>query len=190
MAGKNSVSRMQKPEMGSQRSAARIQNSEGTPPTLLQLLWQAFCMISDVAHSCRYLCSELVTVTFEEQSGEIRVATANLEEISTARVVLSAEEQPELGCSISLLISGHGLFGRVEATTDDGELGWLLVVALDAASLWHPGWFSPQHLLKICECATETALTGVTPLTAKVSPLENLKITEENMPVAFALFEA
>ena len=86
-------------------------------------------------HSCQFLCSELVTVTYEEQPGEIRQATANLEEISSASAVVLLEEKPSLGSSISLSIKGRDLFGVIKASLYDATLGWFVIVALDAASL-------------------------------------------------------
>jgi hypothetical protein len=73
-------------------------------------------------HSCQYLCSELVTVTYEEQPGEIRQTTANLEEISTTCAVVLLEEKPKVGCSISLAVKGRDLFGEIKATLYDAAL--------------------------------------------------------------------
>jgi hypothetical protein len=135
-------------------------------------------------HSCQYLCSELVTVTYEEQPGEIRQATANLEEISITRAVVLLEEKPKVGAPISLAIKDRDLFGEIKDTLYDAALGWFAVVALDASSLWHPEWFSPQHMLEICgQCwrgATET----------KAHTLETTRNTEENVPVSFVVSEA
>ena len=135
-------------------------------------------------HSCQYLCSELVTVTYEEQPGEIRQSTANLEEISTTSAVVLLEEKPKVGSPISLAVKGRDLFGEIKATLYDTALGWFAVVALDADSLWNADSFSPQHLLGICgsclEGATET----------KAQALENTRNTEENVPVSFLVSRA
>ena len=135
-------------------------------------------------HSCEYLCSELVTVTYEEQPGEIRQATANLEEISITCAVVLLDERPKVGAPISLAIKDRDLFGEIKDTLYDAALGWFAVVALDAGSLWHPEWFSPQHMLEICgQCwrgATET----------KARILENTRNTEENVPVSFVVSQA
>jgi len=135
-------------------------------------------------HACQYLCSELVTVTYEEQPGDIRQTTANLEEISTTCAVVLLDEKPKVGSSISLAVKGRDLFGEIKATLHDAALGWFAVVALDASSLWHPGWFSPQHLLEICGCCW----TGATH--TKAGALENTRNTEENVPVDFVVSEA
>jgi hypothetical protein len=135
-------------------------------------------------HACQFLCSELVTVTYEEQPGEIRQATANLEEISPTRAVVLLEEKPSLGSSISLSIKGFDLFGVINACLHDATLGWFVIVALDAASRWDRDWFSPKHMLEICGCSPE----GATPTKARA--LENAKNTEENVPVSFVVSEA
>jgi len=132
-----------------------------------------------MAHSCQFLCSELVTVTYEEQPGEIRQTTANLEEISSTSAVVLLQEKPRLGSSISLSVKDRDLFGVIQASLFDATLGWFAIVALDAASLWHRDWFSPKHLLEICGCSLE----GVT--WTKAPALENTRNTEENVPVSF-----
>ncbi len=142
------------------------------------------CNIPDMVHSCQYLCSELVTVTYEEQPGEIRQTTANLEEISAECAVVLLEEKPSLGSTISLSVKGRDLFGVIKANLYDATLGWFAVVALDAASHWDPDWFSPKHLLEICGCSLEGATQ------AKAQALENTRNTEENVPVSFVVSEA
>lgn len=135
-------------------------------------------------HSCQYLCSELVTVTYEHQPGEIRQTVANLEEISTETAVVLLEEEPDLGVSISLAVKGCDLFGVVSARIHDAVLGWYAIVALDAASLWSRGWFAPQHLLGTCDCSQKGARR------TKARTLENTRNTEENVPVNSVLSEA
>lgn len=135
-------------------------------------------------HTCQYLCSELVTVTYEEQPGEIRQATANLEEISTNSAVVLLEERPKLGSSISLAVKGRDLFGVIRASLYDATLGWFVVVGLDAKSAWNRDWFSPQHLLNICKCSLEGSTE------TKVGTLENTRNAEENVPVSFVVSEA
>jgi len=137
-----------------------------------------------MAHSCQFLCSELVTVTYEEQPGEIHQMTANLEEISSTCAVVLLEEKPSLGSAISLSVKGRDLFGVIKGHLYDATLGWFVVVALDAASLWNRDWFSPKHLLDICECSLERATR------TKVRALENTRNTEENVPVSFIPSEA
>jgi hypothetical protein len=132
-----------------------------------------------MAHSCQYLCSELVTVTYEEQPGEIRQAIANLEEISTTSAVVLLEEKPSLGSSISLSIKNRDLFGVISASIYDATLGWFIVITLDAASMWHRDWFTPKHLLTMCTNSFEEATR------TKAQALESTRNTEENVPVSF-----
>jgi len=136
-----------------------------------------------MAHSCQFLCSELVTVTYEEQPGEVHQVTANLEEISTCSAVVLMEDEPKLGVSISVSLKGRDLFGVIRARIHDTALGWFAVVALDAGSLWNRDWLSPKHLLHVCGCS----LKGAMP--AKVRASENTRNTEENVPVNFITAE-
>jgi hypothetical protein len=78
-----------------------------------------------------------------------------------------------------LSIKNRDLFGVINASLYDAALGWFVVVALDAASLWHRDWFSPKHLLEICECSLEGATQ------TKAHTLENTRNTEEIVPVSF-----
>jgi hypothetical protein len=130
-------------------------------------------------HSCQYLCSELTTVTYEDQPGEIFQTMANLEEISADGAVVLLEQQPSIGSSISLSIQGRDLFGVVKGTLHDTDLGWYVTVAFDAASLWNPRWLKPKHLVAIPEWVPQNA-TG-----AKADTLEHTSAAEENVPVNF-----
>lgn len=134
--------------------------------------------------SCQYLCSELVTVTYEHQPGKIRQTMGNLEEISTHNAVVLLDDKPSLGASISLAVKDCDLFGIVSARIYDATLGWFAIVAWDAASLWSRDWFSPKHLVAICEFS----LKGTTRTKGRTS--ENTTNTEENLPANFVLSEA
>jgi hypothetical protein len=135
-------------------------------------------------HSCHFLCSELVTVTYEEQPGEIRQATANLEEISTSCAVVLLDDKPSLGSSIFLSVKERDLFGVITSSLYDATLGWFVTVTLDAASSWRREWLSPKHLLEVCACSWEDATS------TKAEALENTSNTEENVPVRFVWSEA
>jgi hypothetical protein len=137
-----------------------------------------------MAHTCQFLCSELVTVTYEGLPGEILQATANLEEISASSAVVLLDQKPSVGSAISLGIKDHDLFGVIRATLHDAILGWFTVVSLDTASLWNPDWFSPQYLLEICGCSLEDSTA------TKARALEMPQITEEIVPVNFVASEA
>jgi hypothetical protein len=135
-------------------------------------------------HTCQYLCSELVTVTYEPQPGDIRQAVANLEEISADSAVVLLEERPSLGASISLSLRGRDLFGIIKGSFFDAFLGWYAIIAFDAVSLWNPAWCSPKHLLALCMCSSEGSTH------AKEKALENTRYAEENLPVDFVVSEA
>lgn len=123
------------------------------------------------------MCSEMITVAYEDQPGEIRQAVANLEEIASGQAVVLIEDPPNLGAPISLAIQGHDLFGMIRARVHDSVLGWFVFVSLDAASRWSPDWFAPNHLLAVGVCSPEGSTN------TKVRYLENAQNTEENVPV-------
>lgn len=137
-----------------------------------------------MTHACHYLCSEIVTVTYEDRPGEIRQSIANLEEIASDKAVVLVEEPPRLGMPISLAIQGRDLFGIVRARLHDAALGWFAIVSLDAASEWRREWFAPRHLLAVCECSQD-ALTST-----KARDSDSTRNAEENVPVNFVVSEA
>jgi hypothetical protein len=139
-------------------------------------------------HSCQYLCSELVTVTYEDRPGQIRQTVANLEEISAQSALVLFEEEPILGAPISLTpqdslsAKGRDLFGVIRGRLHDAALGWYAIVAFDGA--WSRDWFSPKHLLAICDCSSKGWSCS------EVPTLERTRKAEEIMPVNFVLSEA
>jgi hypothetical protein len=130
-------------------------------------------------HSCHYLCSELVTVIYEEQPGELRQGIANLEEISTSSAVVLFDERPRLGSPISLTVKGRDLFGLITSRLYDTTLGWFVTVTLDGDSSWRRELVSPKHLIGMCACSSEGSTR------TKARTLENARITEKNAPVSF-----
>jgi hypothetical protein len=137
-----------------------------------------------MVHNCQYLCSELVTVTYEEEPGKICQTVANLEEISATGAVVLLEEQPSVGATISLSIQGRDVFGVIKGRLHDAVLGWYAMLAFDATSVWNHQWTKPKHLLAICDCSP---IRGIA---TKVPTLERTSIAEENVPVNFVLSEA
>ena len=135
-------------------------------------------------HSCRYLCSDLVTVTYEDGDGQLCQTTANLEEISAARLAILLDEKPRLGSAIFLTINDRDVFGQVMSTVHNSLLGWLVNIALAADSTWSREWFSPEHLVPICTCY-EKEVTS-----AEAKALETAKVTEENALVSFLALQA
>jgi hypothetical protein len=130
-------------------------------------------------HSCHYLCSELITVIYEEHPGKLCQTTANLEEISMTSVMVLLDEKPRLGSPISLTVKGRDLFGLITSALNDPTLGWFVSIALDPDSTWRREWFSPKHLLAVCGCSAEGAAQ------TKAPALETAKVTEENALASF-----
>jgi hypothetical protein len=100
---------------------------------------------------CRYLCSELVSVHYEDGFNNIQQAVGNLEEIASTEAILLMEERLEPGLPISFRAKGHDLQGVVGSSDFDETLGWFIKVELDFTSRWHGRMFVPEHFLALCE---------------------------------------
>jgi hypothetical protein len=137
-----------------------------------------------MGHSCEFLCSEIITVTYEDAPGEVCQSIANLEEISSTRAVVLLNERPRLGSPMYLSVKAHDLFGVITSSMYDATLGWFVTITLDADSTWQPGSFSPEHLLAACACSLEGGTW------TKARALENARVTEENVPVSFVVWQA
>jgi hypothetical protein len=124
-----------------------------------------------MGHSCQYLCSEIITVTYEDAPGEICQSIANLEEISRTCAVVLMDERPRLGSPMYLSVNAHDLFGVITSSVYDATLGWFVPVTLDADSTWQPQSFSPEHLLAVCVCSLERVTR------TKARTLENALVT-------------
>jgi hypothetical protein len=98
----------------------------------------------------RYLCSELVSLLYEDRFRNTHEAMANLEEISSTTVTLLSEKKLGSGRPISLRAQGHDLYGVVESSVFDPLLGWYTKVKLDRLSRWHERLFVPAHFLALC----------------------------------------
>ena len=97
----------------------------------------------------RYLCSEMVSVLFEDASQNTRQTLANLEDISSRSATLLCDEHLEPGLPVALCSKGHDLYGIVASATFERLLGWYVVLRLDLSSQWTRQWFVPEHLLCI-----------------------------------------
>jgi hypothetical protein len=95
----------------------------------------------------RYLCSELVSVLYEDGSHKTRATVANLEEISSRSAILLCEEHLKPGVPVALSSKGHDLYGIVASATFERLLGWYIVLRLELRSQWTSRWFLPEHLL-------------------------------------------
>lgn len=91
----------------------------------------------------RYLCSDLVSLTFSDGRGQ----PANLEEIGENNALVVTEQPVPRGAKLKINCGGHTLRGIAGACTFDKILGYFVEIRLDAASRWSPQWFAPEHLL-------------------------------------------
>lgn len=101
------------------------------------------------------LCSELVSVLYEDRSRQTRQTVGNLEEIASESAVLCLEESVQRGRAISFRVKNHDLYGIVDSCVSDPQLGYFVTVALDKSSRWSEKWFTPEHLLSLWK-TTET----------------------------------
>ncbi len=104
----------------------------------------------------RYLCSELVSVTWIDESGQARNETANLEAIAEGSVSLLAEVPIAIGSKLRISCQNQDLKGTVGSSEIDPMLGYFIEVELEAASRWSEKWFTPQHLLKLWESVEDS----------------------------------
>lgn len=88
----------------------------------------------------RYLCSQLVTLVYEE--GETIV---NLEEIQESGCVVESEEEVGEGASVELRCGAADFRGTVKKA-EAHRFGWRIAVEFSPATLWKPGSFRPEHL--------------------------------------------
>ena len=120
------------------------------------------------------LCSELVSVLYEDRFNRTRSASANLEQISPSHAVLLSDECPEPGKPIAFYAQDQEFYGTVESLELDDTLGCFTRVRLDARSRWNGRVFVPEHFLALCslgEAAEPDAESPVAPC-PKVSTLE------------------
>jgi len=102
----------------------------------------------------RYLCSDLVNLTFSNGRGQ----SANLEEIGEESALVLTEQPVRCGAKLKINCGGHALEGTAGACSFDKTLGYFVEIRLDAASHWSPQWFAPEHLLVLAQDATTRAL--------------------------------
>lgn len=101
------------------------------------------------------LCSELVSVLYEDRSRKTRQTLANLEEISETSAVLCLEERVQRGRAISFRCRNHDLYGIVESCVAHPQLGFFVTMTLDKSSQWSEKWFTPTHLVSLWKSAEE-----------------------------------
>ena len=118
--------------------------------------------ISHPSNECRYLCSEIVSVLYEDRSRGIYQAIANLEEISSTGATILMEERLEPGLPVSFRARDYDLHGIVESSEFEQTLGWFVKIELDSTSRWSSRMFVPEHFLAMCTSAfsPETEAVG------------------------------
>jgi hypothetical protein len=98
--------------------------------------------------SPRHLCSELVSVLYEDHQRHVRQTTANLEDISSGSAeLLLFDNILQPGSSISFCAKDHDLYGVVQSCEQDPILGWFARIRLDKSSRWSGREFIPKHFL-------------------------------------------
>jgi hypothetical protein len=101
----------------------------------------------------RYLCSELIDLTFANGRGQ----SANLEEIGENSALVLTENPVRRGAKLQLNCGGHTLEGSVGGCRFEKLLGYYVEIRLDPASRWSPEWFAPEHLLVVGQTAATRA---------------------------------
>jgi hypothetical protein len=134
----------------------------------------------------RCLCSELVSVLYEDSSRRTHRTVANLEEISSDTAALLSELPVAVETPISFTVKDNDLYGIAESVEYDPLLGWFTTVRFDRSSRWSGRRFVPEHFLALCSmrpttrpCVPETA-----PL--KVFTLKKHYVTEKKMRASFS----
>lgn len=96
----------------------------------------------------RYLCSELVSVLYEDRQKNVHQTTANLEDISAnSAELLLFDNILHPGSEIAFCAKDHDLYGVVQSCEQDPVLGWFARIRLDASSIWSGRKFIPEHFL-------------------------------------------
>jgi len=121
---------------------------------------------------CRYLCSEMVSVLYEDRFRSTRRAIANLEDISTRTATLLCDQEIEPGQPVAFCSKGHDLYGVVSSSACEPLLGWYVTLRLQPASRWSPQWFQPEHLFPVSVAKESEANDPVGVLTTKAFILE------------------
>ena len=101
----------------------------------------------------RYLCSELIDLTFSNGRGQ----SANLEEIGENSALVLTEQPVPRGVRLNINCGNHTLKGIAGACRFDKLLGYFVEIRFTPASRWSPQWFTPEHLLVLAQNATAKA---------------------------------
>ncbi len=97
----------------------------------------------------QYLCSQLVTVEYVDQTGHDNSLTCNLEEISSAKLSILSDSEVPHGSPVVVLCQGHRLRGHAQNPIQHDQLGWFYDVRLVPKSRWSKDLFLPEFLLDL-----------------------------------------
>lgn len=117
----------------------------------------------------RFLCSELVSVLYEDSSSKrLHRTVANLEEISPKTAALLSDRPFEIGTAMSLTVKRNDLYGTAESNEYDPILGWFTTIRFDKDSRWSGRQFVPEHFLALCSLAEPKEGEHLSMLSSKV----------------------
>ena len=97
-------------------------------------------MAGDAGDSRRYLCSQLVTLSWKDGS---RVVI--LEEIWRSGAVLDSEQAVPEGVAVEIWTGTVRLYGTITGVREN-ELGWRIEVEFSPTVVWSRESFEPGHL--------------------------------------------
>ena len=92
------------------------------------------------------MCADMVEVCWTERGGQLRRATALLEDISTSGACLQFEAAIPLGVEIHWTSPRQEFKGYVRYCVYR-EIGYFVGVEFESTSRWSKKAFTPQHLL-------------------------------------------
>ncbi|MBI4903807.1 MAG: PilZ domain-containing protein [Acidobacteria bacterium] len=101
--------------------------------------------MQDRRFQTRMLCADLVNVQWTENSGKLRRAVANLEDISLSGACLQLDQPIPLNTFIRIAYPKGQLLGTVRYCVYR-EIGYFLGVQFKEGSNWSRKLFKPQHL--------------------------------------------
>ena len=101
--------------------------------------------------SYTHMCSELVTLVYDNGAADPKAIVGNLEEIGEWAACVLADDPVTPGSRVAILCQSHHLHGVVECCTIDDLLGFVMRIGLDADSRWSEARFRPKHLYHILQ---------------------------------------
>jgi hypothetical protein len=134
----------------------------------------------------RCLCSELVSVLYEDSSRQTHSTIANLEEISPDTAALLSEHRLAVGAAISVTLKDMDLYGITESNEYDPILGWFTTIRLDRSSRWSGRRFVPEHFLALCSLAATDRPEVSQTIPSKVFTRTKQYVTEKKMRASFS----